>query len=122
MVNMKNFKNISVALLSVPLLSVSQMCGCGICAKAGDKVQNHVAQTVHHQPNSVELKISGMTCASCASHLHTVLSKTDGVISDEVKYPGNIALIKYNSSKVSISQIIKAIEGAGYKAEIEQKS
>ena len=63
-----------------------------------------------------------MSCAGCANHIHKVLSKTDGVISDEVKYPGNIATVKYDASKISEEQIIKVIEKAGYKAEVQKEN
>ncbi len=44
-----------------------------------------------------------------------------GVISDEVKYPGDIAIIKYEASKISEKEIIAVIEKAGYKAEVQKE-
>jgi copper chaperone CopZ len=62
-----------------------------------------------------------MSCAGCASHIHSVLSKTDGVISDEVKYQGDIAIIKYDASKISENEIIAVIEKTGYTAEVQKE-
>ena len=119
---MSNIKKLSIALLSIPLLSLTQMCGCGVCmVKANSKVPGELNFSLQQQPNTLEVKITGMSCAGCASHIHTTLSKTEGVISDEVKYPGNIAIIKYNPSKISEDQIVKIIEKAGYKAEVQKE-
>lgn len=62
-----------------------------------------------------------MSCAGCANSIHTALSKTDGVISDEVKYPGDIAVIKYDASKISEKEIITVIEKTGFKAEVQKE-
>ena len=119
---MTNIRKLSIALLSIPLLSLTQMCGCGVCTvKASDKVPTQINFQKNEKPKTVEVKISGMSCAGCANHIHTALSKTEGVISDEVKYPGNVAIIKSNPSKISEDQIVKVIEKAGYKAEVQKE-
>lgn len=97
-------------------------CGCGVCkANAADKPVNQFSLSGKEEPKAVTLKITGMSCAGCASHIHTALSKTDGVISNEIKYPGDIAVVKYDASKISAEGIIKVIENAGYKAEVQKK-
>ena len=111
---MKNI--IVISIVSVMLFAVSQTCGCGSC-KAQTKTS---APQSKEQPQVVTLKITGMSCAGCASHIHTTLSKTNGVIKDEVKYPGDMAIIKYDASKTSVQEIIKAIEKTGYKAEVQK--
>lgn len=114
------------------LTAATQVCGCGSCkvnaqsptqvSFAVSKVEptNAAYNLLKEEPKTVTIKITGMTCAGCASHVHTALSKTAGVISDEVKYPGDIAIVKYDASKVTVEQIIKAIEKTGYKAEIQK--
>ncbi|WP_339790951.1 cation transporter [uncultured Imperialibacter sp.] len=67
------------------------------------------------------LKITGMTCAGCSSGVHKALSKTDGVIEDDVVYPGDTFTITYNAKKTDEKTIIDVIEKLGYKAE-KQKS
>ena len=120
---MTNIRKLSVALLSIPLLSLTQMCGCGVCTvKANDKVPTQKNFQKSEIPKIVEVKITGMSCAGCANHIHSALSKTEGVISDDIKYPGNVAIIKYNSSIISEDQIIKVIEKVGYKAEVQKRT
>ena len=119
---MTNIRKLSVALLSIPFLSLTQMCGCGVCTViANDKVPHQIIFQKNENPKTAEIKITGMSCAGCATHIHTALSKTEGVISDKVKYPGNIAIIKYNPFKISEDQIVKVIEKAGYKAEVQKE-
>lgn len=62
-----------------------------------------------------------MSCAGCASHIHTALTKANGIIKDEVEFPGNIAIIKYDASKTTVAEIIKAIETIGYKVEVQEE-
>ncbi len=116
---MKNLLLIgSVAILII----LANVCGCGVCkAKAADKTIHQSKLVMNEEPKIVTLKITGMSCAGCASHIHTALSKTDGVISDEVKYPGDIAIIKYEASKISEKEIIAVIEKTGYKAELQRE-
>lgn len=115
-------KNLILAFSAIALVSVANVSGCGVCkANAVDKVVKHSPLIVNEDPKIVTLKITGMTCAGCASNIHKELSKTPGIISDEVKYPGDVATIKYDASKISVEQIIKVIESAGYKAEVKKE-
>ncbi len=66
----------------------------------------------------VKFKITGMTCGGCANHVSKALQKIDGVISEEVEYPGDIAIVTFTPTKVKEKQIIAAIKKVGYKAEI----
>lgn len=65
----------------------------------------------------VELKISGMSCAACSSKIEKKLNKIDGVIKGAVNLATEKANIEYDPKKVKASDLIKAIEGLGYKAE-----
>ncbi len=112
-------KNILFFLGAVMLMAAANVCGCGVCkANAADKTSKQSKFNISEEPKIVTLKITGMSCAGCASHIHTALSKTEGVISDEVKYPGDVATIKYDGSKISEKEIIAVIEKTGYKAEV----
>lgn len=112
-------KNILIILGVAVAIAATSVCGTGICeSPAANKTIRPVNLTANGDPRSLTLKITGMTCAGCASHIRTALSKTDGVLSDEVKYPGDIATIKYDAAKISEKEIIGVIEKAGYKAEV----
>lgn len=86
-----------------------------------------LAQRIDNQSSnkvkSVELKVTGMTCAGCASHVHKVLSETAGIVDNEVKYPGDIAVIKYDPIKIQPQEIIQTIEEeTNFKAELITKA
>lgn len=68
---------------------------------------------------TVKLKVTGLTCAGCASHLYKVLKETKGVVDNSVEYPGDIAMIDYDPKKTQPKQLIAAIEEkTNYKAEL----
>ena len=69
----------------------------------------------------IDLKIEGMTCASCAKAVERVLKKLDGIENINVNIATDKASISYNPSKVKLSQIKDAIEKAGYKPLEESK-
>ncbi len=82
---------------------------------AQEQEKNNGSDTV----KSVEIKVTGMTCAGCASHLTNVLSGIPGVMDNQVKYPGDIAVVKYNDKKIKPADIVKLIEkNTTYSAEI----
>lgn len=67
----------------------------------------------------VKLKITGLTCAGCNSHLSTLLSEMAGIIDNSVEYPGDIAVIQYDPEKLKVDEIIAIIEEkTSYKAEV----
>ncbi len=82
-------------------------------------VQEKVETVVQEKVETVELKVTGMTCSACASKIHNVLKETAGVVDNEVKYPGDVAIIKYDPEKIQPKEIISAIEGnTDFKAEL----
>lgn len=113
-------KNLVLTFSAVALVLVANVCGCGVCkaSAAADKPVKQTQPLIKEEPKTVTLIIAGMSCAGCASHIHTALSKTEGVLSDEVKYPGDIATVKYDATKISEKEIIAVIEKAGYTAEV----
>ena len=63
------------------------------------------------------LKISGMSCAACAARIEKKLGAMDGIRSAAVNLASEKAAVEYDSSKVKVSDIIKAVESLGYRAE-----
>lgn len=82
----------------------------------------HTAFTDTTRMTTVKLKVTGMDCAGCANFIHKTLSATNGIISDEVEYPGNITVVKYNTDKISDKKIAGIINKLGYKTEILTKN
>lgn len=100
-------KSLLIFLGSIALIATANVCGCGVCkANATSKTTKQFYFNSNEDPKSVTLKITGMSCAGCSNHIHTALSKTEGIISDDVKYPGEIATIKYDAAKISEKEIL----------------
>jgi Cu+-exporting ATPase len=64
---------------------------------------------------TIELPITGMTCASCASRIERRLNKLEGV-SASVNYATEVATVDYDPAAVAPEQLIGAVEAAGYGA------
>lgn len=60
------------------------------------------------------LKITGMTCASCAQNIEKALNKVDGVNKATVNFSLEKATVEYDSSKVGQKDFENAITGLGY--------
>lgn len=67
---------------------------------------------------TVKLKVTGMTCGGCSSRIHTALNKKEGIIKDDVQYPGDLAIVTYDPEKISEEEIIKVIKKCGFTAEV----
>lgn len=110
-------KIILITSVSLLFFAGSQVCGCGGCSIAN--TQTLETAITKSEPKTVTLKVTGMTCAGCANHISASLEKLEGVLEHEVKFPGDIATVKYDPDKVSEKEIIAAIEKTGkYKAEV----
>jgi P-type Cu+ transporter len=65
--------------------------------------------------STIELPITGMTCASCASRIERRLNKLDSV-SASVNYATEKATVDYDPVAVAPEQLLGAVEAAGYRA------
>src|SRR5512144_497956 len=63
----------------------------------------------------VELPITGMTCASCASRIERKLNRLAGVQAS-VNYATENATVDYDPQAVQPAQLVAAVEAAGYQA------
>ena len=59
---------------------------------------------------TVEVKLTGMMCGGCASKVYNVLKETDGVVDNQVKYPGDVAIVTYDPEKIQPAEIVSTIE------------
>jgi Cu+-exporting ATPase len=62
----------------------------------------------------VLLPIQGMTCASCVNKVQKALSSLKGVVHAEVNFTTERALVEYITEEVSIRDLKKVVEEAGY--------
>ncbi|MGL4687725.1 MAG: heavy metal translocating P-type ATPase, partial [Fusobacteriaceae bacterium] len=61
------------------------------------------------------LRIEGMTCSACSRHVERTAKKLDGAIEANVNLATEKLTIKFDETKLSVEDIIKAIDKAGYK-------
>lgn len=76
--------------------------------KAGYKAEDQV------ESNGVKLKITGMTCASCAGTIEKKVSKIDGVSNVRVNLATEILTCEIDTSKTSKAAVRQGVESAGY--------
>jgi Cu+-exporting ATPase len=66
-----------------------------------------------------QLKITGMTCASCVARVEKAIRETKGVEQANVILATEIATFVYDPAQISIEDIVKSIKDAGYGVEEE---
>ncbi|MFQ6081335.1 MAG: heavy metal translocating P-type ATPase, partial [Candidatus Bathyarchaeia archaeon] len=69
----------------------------------------------------ISLKITGMSCASCAATIEKALRSLDGVKSANVNFATERATVEYSPDIVSILDLRKAIQDVGYGVESEEE-
>ncbi|GAB6189597.1 heavy metal translocating P-type ATPase [Marinitoga arctica] len=71
---------------------------------------------------TVTIPIEGMTCSSCANAITKEINKIEGIVSVNVNFATEKAIVSYNPTVTRLSKIKKAIENAGYKPlEVDSK-
>jgi len=66
-------------------------------------------------PQSLDLAISGMTCAACATRIETVLNRLPGVEAN-VNFASEKASVRYRPGQADAAGLIAAVRRAGYEA------
>jgi len=69
----------------------------------------------------ISLKISGMSCASCAVNIEKGLKNLEGVKSANVNFATEKATVAYSPELVSIVDLRKIVENLGYGVESEEE-
>ncbi|MEY4386013.1 MAG: hypothetical protein RLY20_1296 [Verrucomicrobiota bacterium] len=85
-----------------------------LAAQAGEKAALVAANATNR------FEITGMTCSGCAKGLAGELKLTKGVISAEVTLSNNLAVVAFDTNRVSTTGLIKAVEEAGFKAKVKK--
>ncbi len=65
------------------------------------------------------LRVRGMSCAACVSRVEKALKALDGVAEAKVNLASGTAAVLYDSTKLSVNDLIREIVKAGYSAERE---
>lgn len=71
---------------------------------------------------TIRLHIGGMTCVNCQNKIEQSLNRTVGIISANVSYNNATADIVYDGEKISLKEIITAIENLDYEVILRKKS
>jgi len=66
-----------------------------------------------------ELKIGGMHCATCAATIEKSLSHLAGVTGARVSFANETATVEYDSAKLKLADLEKAVADAGYRVMAE---
>jgi copper chaperone CopZ len=62
----------------------------------------------------VEFKINGMTCSACEEHISYEVNILFGIIRSNTSYTSGNAIVEYDHTKTTVSEIEKAINNTGY--------
>ncbi|NQU77926.1 copper-translocating P-type ATPase [Candidatus Falkowbacteria bacterium] len=68
--------------------------------------------------DKVILKISGMTCASCAAKIEHALGKKEGVVSATVNFASEKLSLEFEPGKISVEEVKELIKKQGYETEL----
>jgi P-type Cu+ transporter len=70
---------------------------------------------------TIQLRITGMTCASCVLHIETDLKKLKGVKEATVNLPLRAGSVTFDPHQMPEKDILSAVKKAGYKAVVEEE-
>jgi Cu+-exporting ATPase len=65
-------------------------------------------------PTTVEIPVSGMTCAGCARSIEKTLASTQGVQNATVSFPMGKVMVTYDSGVIGQSQIEQSVRNLGF--------
>ncbi|MWG35293.1 heavy metal translocating P-type ATPase, partial [Halomarina oriensis] len=75
---------------------------------------DHTQDDGHRRGVSVRLTVPEMDCPSCAQKVDKSLQRVDGITEAMLQPTTGTATVTYDSEQVSESDVVAAIEGAGY--------
>ncbi len=79
-----------------------------------------IVREMNESEDKVVLSVNGMTCTNCEKHIERDLKEVQGINQVQVSFLKGDALVFYDAQKVTIEQILKTIEEAGYSATTKQ--
>lgn len=80
--------------------------------------QVNMNETKPPTPVTAQLRIGGMTCASCVNSIERGLSSEQGIIAVQVSLLAESATITYTPSIISTNEIIQHVEDMGFEASL----
>ena len=82
-----------------------------------------MTDTVSRPPgitDGARFPVEGMTCASCVNRIERYLRKIDGVTEANVNLATEAASVTFDPERVSVEDLGRAVEAAGYEARLDQ--
>lgn len=71
--------------------------------------------------SKVSFKVQGMSCSSCANNVQKKLNSLDGVVNANVNIATEKGQVEYDSNKIDVAAILKAVEDVGYKGIVDEE-
>ena len=68
----------------------------------------------------LEIPVTGMTCAACATRVQKGLSKAEGVRTAGVNFATERATVEYDPATATAASLVEAVRSSGYGARIEE--
>ncbi len=97
-----------ISVVSLIVLMAIALIGCEASSSSSEEITN---------TQEITLKVDGMTCKMCSITIKTAIKKLNGVENVDASYNDKEAKVLYQQDKVTVDEIITAIQDAGnYKA------
>jgi Cu+-exporting ATPase len=86
--------------------------------EADPKAVSEAIRAAGYEPaeSQVDLKIEGMTCASCVARVEKALKRVPGVLDANVNLATERASVRYLGGRETIGQMREAVDATGYEA------
>ena len=78
-------------------------------------------RVIEKTQKKLTMKVEGMTCAACAKRVNDSMEKLEGVGEVNVNVASDKVTFTYDSEKINLSSIRKAVSDAGYKLMVEEE-
>ena len=107
----------AVALSWVMTSSADPGSASGAAPAAGESSATGSVEAMPEETQTVLLRVEGMTCGGCAISARGVLKKLEGVREADVSYEEELAVVTYDSRKITPDRMIEALDqDLGYTA------
>lgn len=95
-----------------------QECGFDVAHYSEESIPVKTLKEKDSSMNTVQLRIGGMTCASCVSSIERGLLAAKGIVTAQVSLLAECATITYDSSAINSGQMIEEINDMGFDASL----
>lgn len=103
------FAAVATLGLATPVFACG-MEGC-TCQKADDKqAADDSANDDAEVTAEATLRIEGMSCGKCASHLASTLEEVEGIVEADVSFDDDEATVRYDADQVEPDSLVDTVE------------